>query len=223
MPFKKVFTPGKTKPGGAAHWSEKKKLEVLQAYIVIGQLRLAAATCNVPECTAKSWKQSQWWKDTEYELRRSSKIQLSTKLNEVVGKAVDQLQDRVVNGDFVYNPKTKEYIRKPISAEHANRIVANQIDRMQALDKSVNAEKIDADDISTRLEKLKNDLIKGFSRPSLAAKPKNQEVKDFEDSVPVGASPDERVGSSDLALHPGLSESPASAYQIALEQGPKPA
>lgn len=215
MPYKKVYFPKKV-PGGATHWDEKKKIEVLQAYILLGQLRMAAATCGVPEPTVKVWRQSQWWKDMEYELRRSSKIQLSTKLNEIVGKAAEQLKDRVENGDFIYNPRTKEFTRKPISAEHANRIVANQIDRMQAIDKSAHAEKIDPDDIKARLDKLKQDLIKGFSKPILVQKALLGEVIE----VPIDGDSSSLRPSSDLvgdSQGPGLS---ASALAEIEAEGP---
>lgn len=199
-------------------WSEQKKMEVLQAYIILGQLTKAAYSCGVPEVTAKYWKQSQWWKDTEYELRRTSKIQLSGKLNAVVDKALVQLQDRVENGDHIYNPRTKEFTRKPISAEHANKIVAQQIDRMQLIDKSVNVEKIDAEDIKTRLEKLKDDLIKGFSKPALAKRVIPEDVIEVSDNRRADSdSPVSHLLGSKLPVGP----SPATLAKMVQEGPPR--
>ncbi len=221
MPYRKVYY-GKSKPGGPAHWSEKKKHEVCQAYILLGQLRLAASTCNVPEITCKVWKATQWWKDLEQELRRSSKIQLSAKLNEVIQKSLVALNDRVENGDYIYNPKTKDFTRRPISAEHANRITANLIDRSLLLEKSASHEKIDDVGIKARLEKLHEDLIKGFTKPkALTSQVIEGELISNEDSSV--ASPVSLSDSSDMACDSASNELSAEDFQRLEEQGPRPA
>lgn len=144
---------------GPGSWPEQKKLEVLQAYLVIGNLRLAAATCNVPEVTARMWKTTQWWKDTEDELRRGSKLQLSGRLSDLVQKAMSALEDRIQNGDFIYNPRTKEFVRRPISAEHANKITTQLIDRQLTVEKSAVDERVTDEGLEARLSKLRQEMI----------------------------------------------------------------
>ncbi len=171
-----------------AHWPESKKMEVLQAYLVMGILSLAARTCNVPEITVRVWKASKWWKDTEEELRRGSKLQLGAKLQSLVQKSLDVLDDRVSNGDYVMqqSPNFKDaegnwqkgeitWVRKPISAEHANKITASLIDRQIAIEKSATAEPITDEGLEARMKKIKEDLMafanKRYVPPSFSREP----------------------------------------------------
>src|ERR1700676_1067661 len=148
----------KKKPGPGG-WDEKKKLDVLQSYILMGNLRLAAATNGVPEITARQWKASQWWKDNEDELRRGSKLQLSAKLTDLVNKAMLALADRIENGDFMFNRISGEWVRKPISAEHANKITAQLIDRTLAVEKAAKPEKITDEGLEARMIKIPAELV----------------------------------------------------------------
>lgn len=147
------------------NWSEEKKLEVVQAFILMGQLRLAAATVGIPEQTVKVWRATQWWRDTESELRRSSKLQLSAKLTDTVQKALAVVNDRLEKGDFFFNAREGVFIRKPVSAEHANKITTQLIDKTLVLEKAALVEKIDDVGVEARLKKLMQDIA-GFARKS---------------------------------------------------------
>ena len=152
----------KTKSKGKldrAHWPESKKLEVIQAYLVMGNLALAARTCNVPEITVRQWKASQYWKDTEDELRRGGKLKLGAKLAALIEKSMDVLGDRLENGDFVLHPRTGEIIRKPVSAEHSNKIVSQLIDRQLKVEEAASTEKVTDEGLEDRLAKIRAELI----------------------------------------------------------------
>ncbi len=154
--WKKV--PKKKK--GLGHWETQKKLEVLQSYILIGNLTKAAALNGIPYVTAKLWKTGNWWKETEDELRRSGKLELSGKLTELVNKSMVVLADRLENGDFIYQPRTGAFVRKPISAEHANKITTQLIDRTLAVEKAAKPEKVTTEGLDVHLQKLKDEMIK---------------------------------------------------------------
>jgi hypothetical protein len=146
-----------------AQWSQKQKMEVVQAYLVLGNVMLVVAATGVPEDTVRKWKMTQWWTDAIDELRRGSKLELSGKLKDVVNKTILQLEDRVVNGDFVYNPKTGKYDRKLISAAVANRITNDLVDKTIILEKEATQEKLTDEGLEARLKKLKEEMIK-FAR-----------------------------------------------------------
>lgn len=162
MPYKYV----EKKRKGLGRWDEKKKLEVIQTYILLGQVRLTAATCNLPEVTVTYWKKQKWWKEMEDELRRASKLQLSGKLSEMVNKSLLVLEDRLENGDFLYNARTNEFVRKGISAADASKITAQLIDRTLQIEKAAVPEKINEQGIESRLQQLRQEMLK-FAKPPL--------------------------------------------------------
>ena len=160
MPKRLVMVPGRMKPDGSkTWWDPKKRLEVLNSYIALGNLNLAAAACGVPIPTAKYWKATKWWKETEDEIRRGNKLQLSTKLSGIVIKATDQLVDRLEGGDYVLT-KHGELIRKPVSAEHANKIIKQLTDTAMALEDRATTEKPSEANIDARLKQLREEILK---------------------------------------------------------------
>jgi hypothetical protein len=70
------------------------------------------------------------------------------------------LADRLENGDFIYQPRTGAFVRKPISAEHANKITTQLIDRTLAVEKAAKPEKVTTEGLDVHLQKLKDEMIK---------------------------------------------------------------
>lgn len=162
FPLPYVYVEKKKK--GKGHWDQKKKLEVCQAYILLGQIRLTAATCNIPEITLQYWRKQQWWKEMEDELRRASKLQLSGKLSELVNKSLSVLEDRLENGDFMWNQKTGEFIRKQVDASTTLKVAAMLIDRTLAVEKAAVPEKLNDASVEARLAQLRKEMM-AFARP----------------------------------------------------------
>jgi hypothetical protein len=159
MPYKKVYVE-KKKAGTKEHWSPRQKREAVAAYLILGNMMFVVASTGIPEDTLRGWKAQQWWKDTEEEIRKGSKLELSGKLSKVISKTVEQLDDRVTNGDFIYEPKTKSFHRKPVDARTASRITVDLIDRAILLDDKVSTDRITDEGLEMRLKKLKEEMIK---------------------------------------------------------------
>jgi hypothetical protein len=171
--MRRIVHYAKKKPGNG-WWDDKKKQELIQSYILLGNLRQSAALNNVPEVTAKKWKATVWWREQEEELRRGTKLKLSSKLSEIVAKAMIQLEDRLDKGDFFWNRKSQEWLRKPVSAEHANKITGQLIDRVLAVEKAATPEKITDEGLEQRLLKLRADML------TFVPKRKSLEIIDVE-------------------------------------------
>jgi hypothetical protein len=153
-------------------WDEKTRLELVQSYILTGSLAVAAGICKVPLPTAKVWKQSQWFRDLELELRQGAKLKLSSKLNKIVESSMTQLADRIENGDYIWDKVAKEYKRKPITAEVAQKITAQLIDRTLQVEKAAQTGTVTDEGLDARLEKLRMEMKEFAKRPSL--KPINE-------------------------------------------------
>jgi hypothetical protein len=120
-------------PGTAAHWSDKQRIELVTTWLATGNLALSAATLGIPEVTARKWKASPWFKQMVTDFRQEESISLDAKLSKVVSKSVEQLLDRVEGGDYQYDQKTGQLVRKPISARDASKITSEMLDRRDIL------------------------------------------------------------------------------------------
>ena len=123
----------KKKPGTQAWWSDNQRIELVTTYLATGNLALSAATHQIPEPTARRWKQMPWWKQMVTDIRDNENLQLDAKLSKVVNKSVEALLDRVENGDFQYDQREGRMIRKPISARDASSVTRDMIDRRELL------------------------------------------------------------------------------------------
>lgn len=123
-----------------AQWSDVQRTELIQMYLMTGNLRIASATLKIPYETARTWKVQQWWKELEHELRTQQDFEVSAKLATIVERSLTALQDRIEHGDFIYDSKVGKMVRRPIPAKDANKIVNDMLDRRDTLEGKQNAQ-----------------------------------------------------------------------------------
>jgi hypothetical protein len=150
----------KPKKGGNTWWSDKQRRQAVASYLVLGKISLVSHVSGIPEITLRKWKASAWWKEAEEELKRGDKLELKGKLGNIVGATLVQLEDRVQNGDYKWNPQTKVFDRRPINAAVANKIASDLIDRSLVLEKKADQVKETDEVLEARLLKLKEEMIK---------------------------------------------------------------
>jgi len=134
MTEKEVVPHKRGKTTGMHNYKDTAKVDLLKLYLATGNLAASAAAMKVPEATARNWKASDWWKQLEAELRAQEDLQLSSKLKNIAEKSLAVLVDRLDQGDFRYDPKTKSLVRIPVSLKDANKVANDMIDRSQVLD-----------------------------------------------------------------------------------------
>lgn len=110
-------------------WSDGKRLEVVTTWLVLGKIPLVSATTGVPEGTIRQWRTQPWWKEIEISVQTESDQELDTKLARRIDKALDLVMDRLENGDYLYDPKTGTFIRKPVSMKDTWKVSTEMIDK----------------------------------------------------------------------------------------------
>jgi hypothetical protein len=110
-----------------------KKIAVVQHWLTLGSLKLSASACDVPLDTVRKWKQSPWWAELVADFRTAEDLVLSAKLKRIVESAADATLDRVENGDFVWDQKTSQMVRKPASLRDLHRVTVDSIAKRQMI------------------------------------------------------------------------------------------
>ena len=110
-------------------WNDNKRIEAVTTYLILGKLTLVAQTIGVPLPTLKLWKQQPWWKDLEFEIQTENDTELDAKLAKRIEKALDLVNDRLDNGDFQYDPKTGQFVRRPVNIRDGWKVANEMIDR----------------------------------------------------------------------------------------------
>ena len=114
-------------------YSDAKKMEVACCMAVCGNSKQASEVTRVPEATIRTWKTTEWWNEIMSRIHQEEDEELDTKLTKLVNKAVASVNERLDNGDWIYNAKQDKLVRKPVSAKDAAIVSAISIDKRQLL------------------------------------------------------------------------------------------
>jgi hypothetical protein len=117
-------------------WSDKQKMEAVNSYLLLGNLALTGRLLNIPEITLRVWKATTWWKDAVAEIKASEKIELSARIKKLVDASMTVVEDRMMNGDFQFDQKTGQVVRKPVNMKDAHKVAVDMQDRREILEKS---------------------------------------------------------------------------------------
>lgn len=116
------------------------KLDVVARYMLLGNLRVVSEQLEIPYQTLADWKRSEWWPEMVDQIRRQKKQKTADTIGKVIETSVEILQDRLENGDWVFDQKTGQTIRKPVSAKDAqtiaNQLLQRQIQLEEIVDKT---------------------------------------------------------------------------------------
>ena len=123
------------------YYSDDAKVNVIKTFLALGgNTTLTAHACGIAPRTVFLWKNTDWWKQIYNDLRKQEKLELSAKAKNILDKSMEVLADRVANGDYIYDSKKGELVRKPINAQVAIKITTDLMERKAILDKETEEE-----------------------------------------------------------------------------------
>jgi transposase-like protein len=146
------------KPPGK-NWSDKVKAKAVRDYLKYGSYSEVARRNRIPGDTVREWKSKDWWKELTERYREELDVKLSSKIDDVVQKAVDEIHDRLENGEHILDSKTGEVLRIPTKARDMAAITKVLSDRQDIL---IKRKKVEQRDEGTLRDKL-NSLAAQFS------------------------------------------------------------
>ena len=134
-------------------WSDKQKIEAVQSWLLLGNLALTSRVLGIPEVTLRVWKASEWWKTTVDEIKLQEDMQMSARLKKIVDASLSAVEDRIVNGDLMFDQKTGEMVRKQVNLRDAHKVAVDLMDKRQLIEKASVPAQIEQKD-EDRLMKL---------------------------------------------------------------------
>lgn len=126
----------KQKPGrdpATGVWNVEKKLEVVGQWLIMGNMKLVAAHSGVEYDLVRKWKRQPWWPEMVAELRATQDIEMDTRITDIIQKSLDATYDRVVNGDYVYDQKSGQILRRPASLKDVHAVARDLLQRREML------------------------------------------------------------------------------------------
>ena len=118
------------------HWGDQQKMEAVEAYIMLGgNIMQTAVALQIPRITLQRWTKTEWWKEIYDEVKQQDNIVLSLRLQKIVARSLDLVEDRLEKGDIFYDQKLGTVVRKEVSLRDAHQVfkdsflVKEQIER----------------------------------------------------------------------------------------------
>lgn len=155
-------------------WPDEKRIEVASLYAagVVSSRDLAKLT-GVPDTAIRTWRTQDWWVELLEQIHASVDNDTVSKLTKIVDHSLEVIQDRLINGDYIYNKKNGEIARRPVSMRDATIVAATIVDKRQLLrgKPTSRSEKITVD---ARLSKLAEEFAR-FTK-SIDVTPESREI-----------------------------------------------
>jgi transposase-like protein len=113
-------------------YPEEKRIEAVALYAATGSFERVSDLSGVPVGTLKSWRKAEWFQELLREIRQENNEKIDSKFTDIIEGALEQLEDRIVNGDWVQTSKG-ELLRKPVGAKDLSLVAAINVDKRQLL------------------------------------------------------------------------------------------
>ena len=153
------------------------------------------------EVTLRVWKTTEWWKNTVEDIKLQETMQMSARLQKIVDASLGAVEDRIVNGDFMFDQKSGEMVRKQVNLRDAHKVAVDLLDKRAMLDKAAAPKQEEKQD-EDRLLKLAEKFAE------FVTKKKDPLIIDAEDVIPRDNS--EAEGQSHKLEVVGSSPAPAT-------------
>ena len=129
------FIRDKTRLKRKTGWyPEEKKIEVATLYAagVIKSAELERLT-GIKAATIRDWRTSDWWKSMLDQIHTTHDEELVSKMTQIVDSSLDTIQERLINGDYVYNQKTGEIVRVKVPLRDTVKVTSTIVDKRNLL------------------------------------------------------------------------------------------
>lgn len=156
------------------YYTDKERIEAVALYAATGSFPRVNELTGISVTSLRGWAKEEWFHTLLDEIRAENDHQIDAKFNEIIVGALDQLGDRVLNGDLVLN-KDGELVRKPVGARDLSIVTAINIDKRQLLrgKPTHRTETVANQSVEQRLANLANEFKKLTGR-----QPKPSEIID---------------------------------------------
>ena len=98
-------------------FSQDDKVDACTLYAVYGDVTEVSKLTKIPEATIRSWRTEPWWIEITKQVYIESNDGLTAKISHTLDKTLEHLGDRLEHGDYIWNAKSEQLVRKPVDTK----------------------------------------------------------------------------------------------------------
>jgi hypothetical protein len=172
----------KNKRGGGnrkTKWhSEEDRIRVASVYAVTGSAKTTSEITGIPQGTIRQWKTQPWWPEIISRVRQEHDDEIDVKITKIIDKTLNQVQDRLENGDM-YVLRDGTMVNKPMGGKEIAVVASIMFDKRDMIRRK---EKGHIAEQSTKqvLTELLNEFRRFTSQKTVEGEVLEREVEDAE-------------------------------------------
>lgn len=125
--------PVKQKRHQKTWWPEEKRIEAATLYAAIGNIKRTADLAKVPYATLQRWVDEEWFLQILQRVKREENFETDRKFTSIVDKALAKLEERIEEGDYIYDIKRGMAVAVPMSGRDLSIVTGTLFDKRQLL------------------------------------------------------------------------------------------
>jgi hypothetical protein len=130
------LSPRRGRPLKAKHhapdwFPQQTKIDACTLYCVYGDLEEVSKLTNVPAKYIRQWKEEPWWVEVQKKVYVEQNEKLGSRISSVLDKSLLEIEERLQNGDYLWDVRKSVLVRKPIDTKVLSNLFNNLVNRRQ--------------------------------------------------------------------------------------------
>ena len=131
-------TPRRGRPLKADHhnpswFPQQTKIDACTMYCVYGDVDEVSKLTKVPVKYIRQWKEEPWWSEIQKKVFVEQNEKLGSRISSVLDKSLGEIEERLVNGDYLWDVRKSKLVRKPIDTKVLSNLFNNLVNRRQLI------------------------------------------------------------------------------------------
>ena len=131
-------TPRRGRPLKADHhnpswFPQQTKIDACTMYCVYGDVDEVSKLTKVPVKYIRQWKEEPWWSEIQKKVFVEQNEKLGSRISSVLDKSLGEIEERLTNGDYLWDVRKSKLVRKPIDTKILSTLFNNLVNRRQLI------------------------------------------------------------------------------------------
>ena len=131
-------TPRRGRPLKADHhnpswFPQQTKIDACTMYCVYGDVDEVSKLTKVPVKYIRQWKEEPWWSEIQKKVFVEQNEKLGSRISSVLDKSLGEIEERLTNGDYLWDVRKSKLVRKPIDTKVLSNLFNNLVNRRQLI------------------------------------------------------------------------------------------
>lgn len=113
------------------YFNLEQKTDACALYCVYGDLDEVSKLTDIPVKHLRVWKDEPWWAEIQRKVFVEQNERLASRISQVLDTSLDQLVERLQNGDYIWDVRNSKLARKPVDTKVLSGLFNNLVHRRQ--------------------------------------------------------------------------------------------